>query len=75
MASKELATTVHVGGVAYGPDDKVPADVAKQITNPKAWASSSDDGDVDPNATPADEAQAAAVAEADAAADPKAAKK
>lgn len=39
--SKKLATYVHVNGEVYGPDDKVPADVAKQITNPKAWADGS----------------------------------
>lgn len=37
MAGK-LATFVDVDGVWYGPDDNVPADVAKRITNPKAWA-------------------------------------
>lgn len=39
MASKKkLATVVYVDGVAYGPGD-VPAAVAKQIDNPKVWAS------------------------------------
>ena len=28
---------VYVDGVAYGPDNEPPADVAEQITNPKAW--------------------------------------
>lgn len=37
MAAKKLATYVHVNGEVYGPDDDVPAAVAKQITNPKAW--------------------------------------
>lgn len=32
-----LARTVHVDGVAYGPGDPVPDDVAKKIRNPKAW--------------------------------------
>lgn len=32
-----LATAVTVGGRTYGPDDFVPGDVARQITNPKAW--------------------------------------
>lgn len=35
--SKQLTSFVHVDGVAYGPGDKLPADVAKQIVNPKAW--------------------------------------
>jgi hypothetical protein len=39
MAGKKvLATTVHVDGKVYAAGDSVPADVAKQITNPKAWA-------------------------------------
>lgn len=38
MAARKLASFVHVDGVAYGPDDDVPVDVAKQITNPSAWA-------------------------------------
>ncbi len=33
----KLASYVHIGGQVYGPDSKVPADVAAQITNPKAW--------------------------------------
>ena len=37
MAQKKLATVVYVDGVAYGPDNEPPADVAEQITNPKAW--------------------------------------
>jgi hypothetical protein len=36
-AAKKLVTYVHVDGQVYGPNDDVPADVAKQITNPKAW--------------------------------------
>ncbi|MFI7608789.1 hypothetical protein ACIBTV_27265 [Micromonospora sp. NPDC049366] len=28
---------VHVHGGVYGPDDDVPADIARLITNPKAW--------------------------------------
>lgn len=36
---KRLATYVAVNGEWYGPDDDVPAEVAKQITNPKAWES------------------------------------
>lgn len=34
-----LAKSVHVDGVAYGPDDHVPDDVADKIRNPKAWES------------------------------------
>ncbi len=41
MASKKLNTYVHVDGVQYGPDDTVPADVAKKIENPDVWESSS----------------------------------
>lgn len=33
-----LAGPVNIGGVWYGPDDEVPADVAARIRNPKAWA-------------------------------------
>lgn len=33
-----LVTRVQVGGRWYGPDTPVPDDVAKQITNPRAWA-------------------------------------
>lgn len=38
MATKKLATYVHVDGQEYGPDSDVPADVAKKITNPDVWA-------------------------------------
>lgn len=38
MAGKKLAVYVHVNGVQYGPDDTVPAEVAKQINNPDVWA-------------------------------------
>lgn len=37
MAAKKLRTYVHVDGQAYGPNDDVPAEVAKRIENPKAW--------------------------------------
>ena len=37
---RQLATTVHVNGQVYGPGDDVPADVAEQITNEKAWGES-----------------------------------
>ena len=43
--TRKLATYVRVDGTAYGPNDDVPADVAKQITNPKAWADGSADSD------------------------------
>lgn len=33
----QLAGRVFVGGAWYGPGDDVPADVAVEITNPKAW--------------------------------------
>ena len=36
--ARKLSSFVDVDGVWYGPDDKVPAAVAKRITNPKAWA-------------------------------------
>ncbi|MFG3710890.1 hypothetical protein [Micromonospora sp. NPDC047730] len=32
-----LASTVYVDGQAYGPNDRIPADVAARIRNPKAW--------------------------------------
>jgi len=36
--AKELTRNVYVDGVLYGPDGEKPsADVAKEITNPKAW--------------------------------------
>lgn len=28
---------MHVAGVAYGPGDEVPSEVARRITNPNAW--------------------------------------
>lgn len=34
---KTLWAFVHVNGAVYGPGDQVPAEVAAQITNPKAW--------------------------------------
>ncbi len=40
MASKKLNTYVHVDGVQYGPDDDVPAEVAKKIDNPDVWGES-----------------------------------
>lgn len=35
----KLKTYVHVDGVQYGPDDDVPVEVAKKITNPDVWES------------------------------------
>ncbi len=46
MAGKKLNTYVHVDGVQYGPDDDVPADVAKKIENPDVWGES--DGATEP---------------------------
>lgn len=43
MAAKKLVTYVNVDGQVYGPDDDVPADIAKEITNPKAWGEGSTD--------------------------------
>jgi hypothetical protein len=42
MSERRLIAYVHVGGVAYGPGDEVPADVAKRIGE-HAWAD--DDSD------------------------------
>ncbi|MGW2742370.1 hypothetical protein [Streptomyces sp. NPDC001450] len=39
--SRRLRAYVHVGGVAYGPDSDVPADVAKRIGD-HAWTSAAD---------------------------------
>lgn len=38
MAGRRLVTYVHVEGVAYGPDDEVPAEVAERITAPGVWS-------------------------------------
>ncbi len=46
MSEKKLARHVTVAGVTYGPRDDVPADVLKQITNPKAFIAI-DDEDAD----------------------------
>lgn len=50
--SKKLSTYVHVHDAdgnphVFGPDDDVPADMAKLITNPKAWQSEEPEGDDD----------------------------
>ena len=42
---KALVAFVHIGGEVYGPGSEVPADVAKRITNEKAWGGSSDSDD------------------------------
>lgn len=34
---RRLRTYVHVAGRAYGPEDDVPAEVAKEITAPGVW--------------------------------------
>lgn len=47
---KRLTANVWVDGVLYGPDSDVPSDVAKQITNPKAWGEQPDaDGGGEPS--------------------------
>lgn len=57
--AKKLAGYTTVNGTTYGPDDDVPADAAKEITNPKAFDAKYD------NRTPAqvkaDEVAAQAV--------------
>jgi hypothetical protein len=35
---RELIAHVHIDGVAYRPGQRVPAEVAGRITNPKAWS-------------------------------------
>lgn len=49
MSDRKLARHVNVDGTWYGPDDTVPAGVAKRITNPNAW---SDGGQTDEPVTP-----------------------
>lgn len=46
-SSRRLATYVYVDGVAYGPESDLPAEVAKVITNPKAWEDEADDAEKD----------------------------
>lgn len=42
--AKELTKNVWVDGVLYGPDGEKPsAEVAKEITNPKAWGEDESD--------------------------------
>lgn len=57
--TKKLVSHVHVyddsgNYVDYGPDDTVPADAAKQITNPDAWEASDEDHETEPTWTPND---------------------
>ena len=46
---KTLASNVHIDGTVYPAGSEPPADVAKRITNPKAWAAG-DDADEAPAA-------------------------
>ncbi|MEU1761300.1 hypothetical protein [Micromonospora sp. NPDC005652] len=59
-----LAGRVYAGGQWYGPDDEVPADVARRIDNPKAWEGGKmptfDDGEADGDDEPAEAATATA---------------
>jgi len=41
----KLSTTVHVGGVAYGPGEDIPSEVSALISNPNVW-----EGDAPSNA-------------------------
>jgi hypothetical protein len=49
--SRKLNTTVHIHDAqgqtlhVFGPDDEVPADLAKLITNPKVWAETDAEGE------------------------------
>lgn len=52
MAAKKLATYVSVDGQWYGPNDDVPADVAKQITNESAWAADEPEPEAPKASTP-----------------------
>ena len=48
MAGKKRYTYVTVDGVTYGPDDDMPAEAAKMVTNPKVFEdpnAGSDDAD------------------------------
>ena len=50
--AKKLRTYVHLQDsngdkIVFGPDDKVPAWAAKQITNPKCWADNPVESDLD----------------------------
>lgn len=74
-AERVLASTVHVDGAVYEAGASVPAEVAKLITNPKAWAdgstlAASASGEAEEKAAAEakakDEAEAAAKAAAEA---------
>lgn len=41
--TRKLKANVYVGGVLYPADQAPPAEVAAQITNPKAWGDEPDD--------------------------------
>ena len=43
MGARKLVANVNIAGVLYGPDGETPsAEVAEQITNPKAWGADED---------------------------------
>jgi hypothetical protein len=43
MENRKLARHVTVAGKTYGPGDDVPAEIAEQIRNPKAWIADADE--------------------------------
>lgn len=43
MGNRKLARYVTVAGKTYGPGDDVPAEIAEQIRNPKAWVPTDED--------------------------------
>jgi len=43
MTDRKLARHVTVAGKTYGPGDDVPAEIAEQIRNPKAWIPTDED--------------------------------
>jgi hypothetical protein len=43
MAGKKLARNTTINGVTYDAGTVPPADVAKEITNPKAWEAEADE--------------------------------
>lgn len=49
---RKLGTFVHVDGVAYGPADDLPAEVAEKITAPHVWAAEVGDEPVVEPVTP-----------------------
>jgi hypothetical protein len=44
-AKKVLASAVHVDGTVYSAGTSVPVEVAKKITNPKAWSNDDESGE------------------------------